>query len=169
MAQILVDSSPIGRTVRWFVKYTQADKRNNVTCSEISQFAADFLNTGSLPCLILEGDGAPFKSNSLFGVLHFICNVTGFKDIFLGKDFDQFEIMSFIETCALVSEDDLIEKLEEHLKERVFLVGSHISLADLFVFSQLIETIRGWEDKIKVTYANTFRWADHMQHLPYLE
>ena len=50
----------------------------------------------------------------------------------------------------------------------MFLVGAHISLADFINFIRLQNTLFGWDDVTKVTFPNVFRWADHIQHLPYI-
>jgi len=70
---------------------------------------------------------------------------------------------------ADIDEQDLIDMLEARLSEsRMFLVGAHITLADFINFIRLQETLFGWEDVTKVTFPNVFRWADHIQHLPYI-
>jgi glutathione S-transferase len=53
------------------------------------------------------------------------------------------------------------------MAEKMFLVSTNITAADIVVFSALAHYFATeLKDYEKITLANAFRWIDHIQHLP---
>jgi len=62
---------------------------------------------------------------------------------------------------------ELAEHINEHMTEKMFLVSTNITAADIVVFSALAHYFAtDLKDYEKITLANAFRWIDHIQHLP---
>jgi hypothetical protein len=45
-------------------------------------------------------------------------------------------------------------------------VGSHITFADFYMFTQLYDNLIDLSDEQKLQYNNLFRWYKHVQNLP---
>jgi len=52
------------------------------------------------------------------------------------------------------------------LQLRTFLVGRHVTAADLIVVMPILKKLSVTPDHEKLQNANVFRWADHIQNLP---
>ena len=61
----------------------------------------------------------------------------------------------------------MAEKINEHMAQRMFLVGESITAADVVVFAALAPLFSTELDaQQKLALPNAFRWVDHIQHLP---
>ena len=66
--------------------------------------------------------------------------------------------------------EQLLTHLDSHLDvTKIFLAGSHITMADFIGFWQVIENFSGLSAKEKLARTNLFRWVNHMQNLPYIK
>ena len=45
-------------------------------------------------------------------------------------------------------------------------MGSHITFADFYMFTQLYDNVLEMSDEQKLQYHNLFRWYSHIQSLP---
>jgi glutathione S-transferase len=79
---------------------------------------------------------------------------------------ERFEILSFIELALRLDSDAMCAHLNTHLSTRMFLVGGNITAADIVVFLTIACSFSELMDFQKIALANTFRWLDHIQHLP---
>jgi hypothetical protein len=62
---------------------------------------------------------------------------------------------------------ELADFINEHMAERMFLVSTNITAADIVVFTALAPFFaHELKDFEKIQLANAFRWIDHIQHLP---
>lgn len=74
---------------------------------------------------------------------------------------------NFIEVVSRLDSKDLSEYINEYMSERMFLVSTNITAADIVVFSALaIYFAQELKDYEKIALPNVFRWLDHIQHLP---
>lgn len=62
--------------------------------------------------------------------------------------------------------EELIAILQNHLSLRTFLVGRHVTAADLAVLLPVLHKLTTISDFDKLSLPNVFRWADHLQNLP---
>lgn len=76
------------------------------------------------------------------------------------------QVCMFVEMAEKLNTVDLGNFINDHMAMKMFLVGKSISVADIFVFAALAHHWSQMEDKSKVALPNTFRWLDHIQHLP---
>lgn len=66
-----------------------------------------------------------------------------------------------------LSAKELAEFMNEHLAERMFVVSTNITAADIVVFTALAPFFaHELKDFEKIALAHVFRWIDHIQHLP---
>jgi hypothetical protein len=66
-----------------------------------------------------------------------------------------------------VSHKELAEYLNEYMAERMFLVSTNITAADIVVFTALAGYFAvELKDYEKLALPHVFRWLDHIQHLP---
>jgi aminoacyl tRNA synthase complex-interacting multifunctional protein 1 len=90
------------------------------------------------------------------------------EEVLLGK-FDSStrqEILSLSEISIRLEAEELAKFLNGHLETRMFLVGHSITAADILAHAHLAEYFVGLQDYEKLQLPNTFRWIDHIQHLP---
>ena len=74
---------------------------------------------------------------------------------------------NFIEIVSRLGSKDLSEHINEYMSERMFLVSTNITAADIVVFSALASYFaKELKDYEKIALPNVFRWLDHIQHLP---
>jgi glutathione S-transferase len=57
--------------------------------------------------------------------------------------------------------------LNTHIGQaRIFISGMNISAADIILFAHIAKYFSALPDFEKINLPHTFRWIDHMQHLP---
>jgi glutathione S-transferase len=62
---------------------------------------------------------------------------------------------------------ELAEWINEHMSERMFLVSTNITAADIVIFTTLAPYFANeLKDFEKIGLPHAFRWIDHIQHLP---
>jgi len=65
-----------------------------------------------------------------------------------------------------LSAKELTDFVNTHLAQRMFLVSSNITAADIFVFAHLATYFATeLKDYEKLSAPHAFRWLDHIQHL----
>ncbi len=74
--------------------------------------------------------------------------------------------MSFFEQAIRKSPEDLAKDLNAHLEPRMFLVGHSITAADILAHAHVAEYFAQLPAYEQIQLPNTFRWIDHIQHLP---
>ena len=74
--------------------------------------------------------------------------------------------MSFFEQAIRKSPEDLAKDLNAHLEPRMFLVGHSITAADILAHAHVAEYFVQLPAYEQIQLPNTFRWIDHIQHLP---
>ena len=70
------------------------------------------------------------------------------------------------EVSIRLEPEELAKFLNSHLEMRMFLSGHAITAADIIAHAHLAEYFVGLPDYEKIQMPNTFRWIDHVQHLP---
>ena len=75
-------------------------------------------------------------------------------------------MLSLSEVSIRLEPEELAKFLNTLLEMRMFLVGHSITAADILAHAHLAEYFVGLADYEKIQIPNTFRWIDHVQHLP---
>ena len=172
MAQIFVDDSHQSRTVEWFSRYTRCTQRNLVSVVKLTDVSKEILGLKELPAMMIKHQDNNLQSTSLFSIIRQLAKEANLETIFFGMtNEDQLAITSFMELSQSLPEDELIDYLNKHFDKeaRQFLVGPHITAADFITFCRLIEVMHNWHEYDKHAFPHVFRWADHIQHLIYIE
>jgi glutathione S-transferase len=114
-----------------------------------------------------ENDEPIFCSN-VISIMMELSRVAYLEEILFGKkdSKERLEIVSFIELAQRTEVEQLIAHVNKHLAMRMFLVGQSITAADIIVQLYIAEHFKELMDFQKMELAHTFRWLDHIQHLP---
>lgn len=115
-----------------------------------------------------KGDnGSASCSNPVSIMLEVACAAYLDEILFGKKDSkERFEITSFFELAQRVTAEELVAHVNKHLEMRMFLVGQNITVADIIVLLYIADYFKSLEDYQKMELCHTFRWLDHIQHLP---
>jgi len=76
------------------------------------------------------------------------------------------EVSQLVEMAARLSPAELSDYLNDHMKSRMFVVGKSITVADITLFSTMIQYWHSLDVEAKLAKPHCFRWIDHVQHLP---
>jgi aminoacyl tRNA synthase complex-interacting multifunctional protein 1 len=90
------------------------------------------------------------------------------EEVLFGKadSLARLEVLSLIEVATRLSPEDLASFLNTHLEQRMFLVGHSITAADITTLAHILDYFSKLSDDQKLQLPHTFRWIDHLQHLP---
>lgn len=90
------------------------------------------------------------------------------EEVLFGKQntLARLEILSMIEVSTRLTPEQLATFLNQHLEMRMFIVGHSISAADITALAHILEYFNTLSDFDKLQLPHTFRWIDHVQHLP---
>jgi len=87
------------------------------------------------------------------------------EDVLFGKagSLERSQVSSFIEIAGRLPAKELAEYVNEHMAERMFLVSTNITAADIVVFAALASYFaKELKDFEKIALAHAFRWIDHI-------
>ena len=100
--------------------------------------------------------------------MFFLLSLTAPRDLRYVSSFNSLtlQISSFFELGIRKSPEDIVKHLNQHLESRMFLVGHSITAADIAVLVHIISYFQALPDYEKLQAPHTFRWLDHVQHLP---
>jgi aminoacyl tRNA synthase complex-interacting multifunctional protein 1 len=145
--------------------YTKATERGLIKVLKIRQVTADQLKLPTLPFMVsLTGE-------VIHGEVHLsetISKIAGLYETLFGRTQEAvFSHMDFIKNFKNNSKEQksALTYLNNHLLRNTFCNGSHISISDLFAYSEIIPIVATLSDSDKYTYANIIRWVDHIQNL----
>lgn len=68
--------------------------------------------------------------------------------------------------ASRLSASELVNFLNTHMAQRMFLVGFSVTAADVMVLAHILEHFKSLSDLEKIGLPHAFRWVDHIQHLP---
>jgi glutathione S-transferase len=117
-----------------------------------------------MPCIIKKGE----STSNPMSIMSLISEACYIEDVMVGPADSTMrdEISQLVEMAARLSPTELTDYLNDHMKMRMFVVGKAVSVADICLFSAMVQYWRGLDWEAKMAKANTFRWIDHIQHLP---
>ena len=72
------------------------------------------------------------------------------------------QVANWIQLAENADLEELLPILTSHLQLRTFLVGRHVTAADLAVLIPVLHHLSTISDYEKLNNANIFRWADHL-------
>lgn len=115
---------------------------------------------------VKEGE-TTIKCSSVLAILQQIAKATYLSQLMFGKTAEEaLQIVSWIQLAEKAEWEELMVALTQHLALRTFLVGRHVTAADLIVLLPVLKQLSIISDYDKLNHANIFRWADHIQNLP---
>ena len=108
------------------------------------------------------------RTSNPFTIMLEIAQACYLEEVLFGKkdSAQRLEISELIEQTQRISGAELIQFIDQHMQQRMFLTGLSISAADLIVFAHVAKNFSGLPDFEKISLPNAFRWIDHVQHLP---
>ena len=75
------------------------------------------------------------------------------------------QITSYFEQIPSLSKEELLEKLNNDLNLRMFLVCFNITAADILAYVHIAHLIHGMTDADKCSHSNILRWANYLQQV----
>ena len=121
---------------------------------------------------VKKEDGSEEEANvqtvNPFSIMQEIAKAVYLEEVLFGKfeSSQRSEVLSFCEIAIRKEPEELTKLLNAHLETRMFLVGHSITAADLLSHAHLAAYFAALADYEKLQYPHTFRWLDHLQHLP---
>lgn len=111
-------------------------------------------------------NGRSFKCSSTLAILQQIAKLTYLQNILFGATAEEaLQIVSWVQLAEHSSTEELLEILGKHLELRTFLVGRHVTAADLIVVMPVLQHLSVISDFERLQAGHVFRWADHIQNL----
>jgi len=113
-------------------------------------------------------DGETKTCTNYVSIMHELAKGVYLQDVLLAKKDtkERAEIEGFVEMTSRVTPKQLIEHLNKHLETKMFLVGQNITAADIVAHLYIAKEFQAFIDAQKKEVPHTFRWVDHIQHLP---
>lgn len=79
------------------------------------------------------------KIESPHALFEYVTEVTKTKEVLMGDNADQVaQILSFIHVVEVSKPEDLRKTVNSHLESCTYLVGNHVTVADIVVASRLL-------------------------------
>ncbi len=85
------------------------------------------------------------------------------------KSESESQVIQLYELSNTSADDKILTIFNEILGDRTFLVGQHITFADLAVFARVYKLVLALSDAQKWELNHLFRWFNHIQHLAKIE
>jgi len=164
--ELYVDSSLLSRAAVFLVRYVRLEGKANFKLNTFSDQAKQLFNLTQLPALVTKRDGNFTVAGALFSYLTKISYNSAALE---GDDLSKSEIQSFVTLVERMTPADIVAHLNQHLLTKSFLVGFHVTLADIVCSVFAYEGLRAMNLEDREKNINTFRWFNHIQHLPGLK
>ncbi|KAI4368242.1 hypothetical protein MLD38_016819 [Melastoma candidum] len=119
------------------------------------------LPSGSVPYFVLSPDGR--RLHGTYVLLRHVARVAASRGLYGSTPLDSSEIDQWLEYAPILSSGSEFESackyVDGYLEKRTFLVGHHLSIADIAVWSGLLGSGHRWESLRKSKkYQNLVRW-----------
>ncbi|EAR91922.1 glutathione S-transferase, carboxy-terminal domain protein (macronuclear) [Tetrahymena thermophila SB210] len=165
--EVFLDNTPESFLVEVYAHYTNLVHRKKVNLIRLTPAAQQFIQQGdlkipNLPCLITPQG---IISNPISICVYF-SDISFTSGIMIGKNNDA-QFLSYLDQCKRIQKNQEVQlaNLNKDLESKVFLVGSHITLADIIVFAYTYHIITCLDDAAKWKFNNVFRWYNNVQNL----
>jgi hypothetical protein len=144
-------------------RYTQVDKYNSLKVYKVSEGHAQLLNIDVLPRLLTSDNRQVYSPQE---ISTFLLKQLNWDKLLIGQTPEErSNTLSYFDLVANAG-DSLLASLHHQLRENTFLTGSpSLTVADLYVFAHLFQTLVNATHDFKVQYYNVSRWFDYIQNL----
>ncbi len=145
--------------------YVNAEKKNIVKILSLKESTKKLLNLPEQPFLVTS------KNETINDEIHIsqiIANFSGRTEDLFGEDFGRIETnINFIKNSKKKCEEPIkfLEHLDSHLLFNTFVNGFHISVSDIYAYSQIICFLKNMSSCEKNKFNNILRWVNHLQSL----
>ena len=149
--------------------YVNAEKKNIIKILEVKDSTKKLLNLPDLPFLVTSKNETV---NDEILISQIISNFSGRSEDLFGGDLERIDTnVNFIKNAKKMSEEPLkfLEHLNSHLLFNTFVNGFHITVADLYAYSQIINFLVSLSEADKSKFSNILRWVNHLQTLENLK
>lgn len=149
--------------------YVNAEKKNIIKIISIKDSTKNLLNLPELPFLVTAKNETV---NDEILISQIISNFAGRSEDLFGSDLERVETnINFIKNAKKKSEEPLkfLEHLNSHLLFNTFINGFHITISDLYAYSQIINYLVSLKEADKCKFTNVLRWINHLQTLENLK
>jgi len=151
--------------LRLLANYVNAEKKNIVKTLSVKDSTKKLLNLPDLPFLVTSKNES---INDEILISQIISNFAGRSEDLFGGDFERIDTnVNFIKNAKKRSEEPLkfLEHLNSHLLFNTFVNGFHISVSDLYAYSQIINFFVNLNEADRSKFSNILRWVNHLQTL----
>ena len=160
--ELFLDAGPTSEAITTLLKYTRCSAVTPISISAAAQAHLQFPN---LPCLISPHGVFQYP----ISILNYITQLSK-TEVLQGSTVTlKGQVTSLIDLITQMNTNDLVEWLDGYLLHRTFLVGNHITLADVVAYYHVLRTLLTLDIDEKYKVINVYRWANHIQSLPMLK
>jgi len=155
--------------LRLLSNYINAEKKNIIKILSLKETTKKLLNLPEQPFLVTSKNETV---NDSILISQILTNFAGRSEDLFGNDLDRVESnINFIKNSRKQLEDPLkfLEHINSHLLYNTFVNGFHITISDLFAYSQIIKFLGNLSEVEKNKYTNILRWVNHLQSLENLK
>eukprot|EP00828_Plagiopyla_frontata_P045123 TRINITY_DN761_c0_g1_i1.p1 TRINITY_DN761_c0_g1~~TRINITY_DN761_c0_g1_i1.p1 ORF type:complete len:488 (+),score=100.10 TRINITY_DN761_c0_g1_i1:52-1515(+) len=164
--ELFLDQSPKSKFLAFLANLTHLSKKQ-VNTIYLSQPAQKILSDPegkfklpSLPCLITaEGNFL----TSIFSIASYFTQISYTEKILFNKPQEIISVIEFLERKEI---SEIIVYFNQMLEDKSFLVGQHLTLADIALFSYVQNILVLYTDEKKWEVCNLYRWFLHIQGMP---
>ena len=154
--------------LRFLSNYVNAEKKNIVKILSINNSTRDLLKLPTEPFLVSQGE---LIYDDIF-ISHMMSTIAGRgEDLFSIWKGDRKEALNYFQGFKKEFENlpKFIEKLDKLLEVFTFLNATHITILDIYTYSQIIRHIINMPENEKNKFVNIVRWINHLQNLENLK
>jgi aminoacyl tRNA synthase complex-interacting multifunctional protein 1 len=144
--------------------YVNAEKKNIIKIISIKNNTRDLLKLPNEPFLVSNGE----MNQNEIEIAYRISTIAGRKeDLFSVWNGDKNQSLNYFNDFKKEFENlpNFIEKLNKLLEVYTFLNEFHITLLDIYTYSQIIRYIVNLADNERNKNVNIIRWINHLQNL----
>lgn len=150
--------------LRILSRYVNAEKKNIVKILSIRNSSRDLLKLPLEPFVVSQGE---LMTNE-FGIAYLISTIAGRKaDLFGIWEGDRERSLKFLEDYKKEFSNipKFVENFNNLLQCLTFFNGMHITIVDIYAYSQIIRFMGDLPEQEKNKFTNVLRWVNHLQNL----
>jgi hypothetical protein len=154
--------------LRILSRYVNAEKKNIVKVLSVRNTTRDLIKLPSEPFLVSQGE---ILSNE-FEIAYLISTIAGRReDLFAIWGSDRKKSIQFLDdfTKEVANLSNFVEKFNKLLELNTFFNGLHITIVDIYAYTQMIRYLVKLPENEKNKFSNVLRWVNHLQNLENLK
>jgi len=154
--------------LRLLTNYINAEKKNIVKILSINNATRDMLKLPTEPFLVSEGK----IINNEIDISYKISTLAGRReDLFAVWNGEKVHSVNYLNEYKKEFEDmpKFITSLDKLLEVFTFINAVHITLLDIYTYSQIIRHMAAMPENEKNKFTNIIRWINHLQNLENLK